>query len=281
VTYLEAALRSALLQGYPDLELIVVDGGSSDGSVDVIRRYEPWIASWTSEPDDNQYDAINKGFGRSTGDVMGWLNSSDMLAPDALATVGAIFAQLRNEIDWVTGLPALWDDQGNALGRATTSSGITAIAHLAGLVPTPRYRRPWIAAGYYEGRLLGWIQQESTFWTRRLWQQAGGQVDSSLQYAADFELWRHFAEHAPLRVIDRQLSGFRLHSGQKSVALDRYYAEIDKRRGPVSAVWARLGQRSKLARSLERLASSAWARARADDGSVTLEQDTGRWILSR
>jgi glycosyltransferase involved in cell wall biosynthesis len=76
-----------LLQGYPDLELIVVDGGSTDGSVDVIRRYEPWLASWTSVPDEGQYDAINRGFERGTGTMLGWLNSSDMLAAGALATV--------------------------------------------------------------------------------------------------------------------------------------------------------------------------------------------------
>ena len=279
--FLEAAVRSALLQGYPDLELIVVDGGSVDESVDVLRRYEPWIAFWTSEPDDGQFDAINKGFERSTGDVMGWLNSSDMLAPHALATVGAIFAELREAVEWLTGLPALWDEEGRALDRATTTSGITSMAHRSGLVPAPRYLRDWIEAGYYEGRLLGWIQQESTFWSRELWQRAGGHLDSSLLYAADFELWRRFAAHAPLRVVETQLGGFRLHGGQKiSVGLDGYYAEIDERRGPVDAVWARLARRSRPVQALGRLAVSVWARLRPGDGAVARDRATGRWVIS-
>jgi glycosyltransferase involved in cell wall biosynthesis len=82
--FIEESMRSVLLQGYPDLEYIVIDGGSSDDSVDKIRRYEQWLEFWVSEPDSGQSNAINKGWRRSRGDVIAWLNSDDIYAPSAL-----------------------------------------------------------------------------------------------------------------------------------------------------------------------------------------------------
>jgi glycosyltransferase involved in cell wall biosynthesis len=263
VAYLEAAIRSVLLQGYPDLELIVVDGGSIDGSVDVLRRYEEWLTAWTSEPDGGQYDAINRGFERSTGTVLGWLNSDDMLVPGALAMIGAVFADLGDRVEWVTGLPGAWDED-----------GIPADVGAA-----PRYRRDWIEAGYYEGRLLGWIQQESTFWTRNLWDSAGGRIDSSLRYAGDFELWRRFAFLAPLRVIEAQLAGFRTHDAQKTaLGLDEYYAEIDAHRGRLAPTWVKLGQRTRFTR---RLLLDSYARLRSRDGGIAYDRSQQRWALTR
>ena len=89
--FLEETIRSVLLQGYPSLEYIVMDGGSTDDSVDIIRKYEPWLMFWASGPDQGQSDAINKGFERATGAIWGYINSDDLYEPDALRTAAEIF----------------------------------------------------------------------------------------------------------------------------------------------------------------------------------------------
>jgi cellulose synthase/poly-beta-1,6-N-acetylglucosamine synthase-like glycosyltransferase len=89
--FLEATIRSVLLQAYPNLEYVIVDGGSTDESIAVLRRYEPWLASWVSEPDHGQSHAINKGMARTTGEILAWLNSDDVYEPGALAHVARYF----------------------------------------------------------------------------------------------------------------------------------------------------------------------------------------------
>ena len=110
--FLAETMDSVLGQHYPDLEYVVVDGGSTDNSVDVIRAREGQLASWVSEKDAGQYDAINKGFAKTTGEVMAWLNSDDKYTPWALHVVGEVFAQLP-EVQWLTTLlPLHWDERG-------------------------------------------------------------------------------------------------------------------------------------------------------------------------
>jgi glycosyltransferase involved in cell wall biosynthesis len=104
--YLEATIQSVLNQNYPNLEYVIVDGGSTDGSLQIIRKYEPHLHAWVSEPDHGMYDAINKGFTRTTGEVMGWLNASDALHVGALKVVGSVFATFP-EVEWITGRPTI------------------------------------------------------------------------------------------------------------------------------------------------------------------------------
>ena len=223
--FLAEAMDSVLGQRYPDLEYVVVDGGSSDESVEAIRARQDRLAGWVSETDAGQYDAINKGFARTGGDVMAWLNSDDKYTPWALWTVGEVFRQLP-EVQWVTTLlPLHWDERGLPTKckpvRGYTKEGFFRGHHL---------QRPgeWDKA---------FIQQESTFWRRSLWENAGGRIDASLQLAGDFELWAKFYRHAELYGIPLPLGGFRMHGEQKTARrMEAYLKEAE-------AVLARYGGR--------------------------------------
>jgi glycosyltransferase involved in cell wall biosynthesis len=211
--YLEKTIRSVLDQRYPALRYVIIDGGSTDGSVDIIRRYESQLAYWVSENDAGQSDALNKGFTSlpappSKGHIMTWLNSDDILLPGALQAVGETFARYP-QIVWLTGQSASTDVHDRLrLSRLKTG-------HFRGL----------IQRGWYHGRALGFIRQEGTFWRRELWEKAGGTLDVNKRYAMDFDLWRRFALFADLVTIDRHLAAFRFQPEQKTAAIGRYYAE--------------------------------------------------------
>lgn len=210
--FLPAALDSLLDQGYPDLELIVIDGGSTDGSAAVLEAYRPRLTFAVSEPDRGQSHAINKGFARATGAVLSWLNSDDLLLPGALAAVGEIFAAFP-QVQWLTGQPANLRANGD-LHHSPLKSGRFAGA---------------IRRGWYHGRALGFIRQEGTFWRRELWERAGGAVDEDRHYTMDYALWRRFATYAPLVTVAQTLAAFREHPAQKTANLDGYYAEAGVR----------------------------------------------------
>jgi glycosyltransferase involved in cell wall biosynthesis len=192
--YLEDTLTSLLSQQYPNLELIVIDGGSTDGSVDVIKKYADKITYWVSEKDNGQYEAINKGFSHTTGDIMGWLNSSDVYYPWTLKTVAEIFTQ-NQTIDWISGMPS----------NLSTGMAPQSIS------------RVWNRSKYdIIGGNYKWIQQESLFWKRRLWEKAGGKIDVSIRNAADLDLWIKFFDFADLYYVNTILAGFRYHDDRRS-----------------------------------------------------------------
>ena len=112
--FLEETIRSILLQGYPNLEYIIMDGGSTDGSVAIIKKYSPWLANWVSEKDKGQSHAINKGWQQAKGDIIGWLNSDDLLKPDALNQTARAFAS--DKVDFTYGMTELIDENGKVLG---------------------------------------------------------------------------------------------------------------------------------------------------------------------
>lgn len=205
--FVEAALLSVLEQGYPNLEYVVMDGGSRDGSAEIIQRHRDYLSRWESKPDGGQYHAINEGFAGTTGGIMGWLNSDDMLHTNALWTASEIFATLP-EVEWITGLPTAFD----TLGRVVMVKR-----------RPPRWSRRRILAGDHR-----WIQQESVFWRRSLWEKSGAHLDTRYGLAADFELWVRFFRHAQLHTAQVPIGGFRMSSPrQRSRALhDQYMREV-------------------------------------------------------
>lgn len=211
--FLEETLLSVLGSPYPHLEYVVVDGGSTDNSVEILRHYHDRLTWWVSEPDGGQYAAINKGFARTTGEVMAWLNADDKYMPWTLEVVGEIFAT-HPEISWLTTFCPLTLDQGGRAIRCVpkpfSGSGFRQGAHLPG--------SGWLGAQF--------LQQESTFWRRSLWEEAGGSVDGGLRLAGDFDLWVRFARHAELYGVETPLGGFRYHGEQKtSQAYEAYLHE--------------------------------------------------------
>lgn len=211
-TFLESTIQSVLSQGYPDLEYVVIDGGSTDESVDIIRKYAPYLHYWCSEPDGGQYDAINKGFRYCSGEIMAWLNSDDIYFPWTLRTVGSIMSDLY-EVSWLTTLlPGGLDRDGFCSGIRRLS-GVCSDAFLDGMFLSTTAR--W----------FGWLQQESTFWRRSLWEKIGAAIPTSWDFAGDFALWTKFVEYADLFGVDIPLAGFRFHPIQKTNQGSRYTAE--------------------------------------------------------
>ncbi len=185
---LEQTLRSVLDQGYPNLEYVVIDAGSTDGSVDIIRKYQDRLSYWVSEPDRGHADGINKGFAHTTGEIMAWINSSDAYYPWTLATVSKVFSDVP-EARWITGVASY------------LSEGVSpvSVAH--------EYANVYdLLSGKY-----GWLQQESIFWKRSLWDDAGGHLNTDIKLACDFELWLRFFQKAPIYAVDTILGGFRYH----------------------------------------------------------------------
>lgn len=193
--FLDATIRSVLDQGFPGLEYLVIDGGSSDGSVDIIKGYADRLAYWVSERDSGQSDALIKGFARSSGDIQGWLCSDDLLLPGALQAVADFFAS-HPDVDAVYG-DALWiDAEGNHL-RAKKESGFHRLAFLFD---------------------HNYIPQPSMFWRRSLYEKVKG-LDTSFHLAMDSDLWERFSRMTQIAHIPSYLSCMRYYPEQKTRAL--------------------------------------------------------------
>lgn len=189
----------------------VQDGGSSDETLKIARAWEGRGVSVSSEPDEGIYDALNKAAERlRANEIMTWLGFDDLLMPDTLATVASIFDQL-GEVQWVTGQPFVGLDGGGSFTPPC---------------PPFSFARNDLAAGKHDGRAKHFVMQEGTFWRSELWRKVAG-ANGSLKYAGDWDLWRRFAQHAPLYAVTFPLARFTRRKGQKSEDLASYYREID------------------------------------------------------
>jgi glycosyltransferase involved in cell wall biosynthesis len=246
--YLDDALGSVLDQDDPSLEYVVADGGSTDGSMSVIERHADRLTAWWSEPDSGHADAVNKGFARTTGEVMGWLNSDDRLLPRALEVVRELFARFP-EVQWLTsGSPVMLDEAGRMV-RVGRTFGFAREPYLLGL----NGLRPW-SRQYF-------VQQESTFWRRELWEAAGGSLDASFEPASDFELWRRFFDHAELWTVDTVIGAFRVHGEQRTATQLDAYREQALRALPPASGRSLLGARAstRIPTGIRRRTGTAWS----------------------
>ncbi len=206
--YLEQTIHSVVDQEYPNLEYIIIDGGSTDGSVDIIRKYEKQLNFWVSEKDNGMYDGLQKGLKKATGEIMCWINSDDMLHAKSLFAVAEIFSNIK-EVEWLQGIPTVIDEEGK-------------------IVYVKNFRQ-WSKYNYFLGDKEH-IQQESTFWRKSLWEKAGARVDTSLKLAGDYELWMRFFGHAKLYCVRTVLGAFRVRS-KNQLSLERigeYNSEVAK-----------------------------------------------------
>ena len=201
--FLEETIRSVLDQDYPLIEYIIIDGGSTDNSVDLIRAYQDRIAWWVSEPDRGQTDAINKGFARAKGEILAWLNSDDTYLPGAISDAVA-FLQAHPQVGMVYGDANLVDDSGACLGPFPAKQ--------------TSYRQLRRGAVH--------IPQQASFFRANLWYQVGP-LDPTFFFAMDYDLWVRLASITEIRYYPHLWANFRLHGQGKSVANDdRCYPEM-------------------------------------------------------
>jgi glycosyltransferase involved in cell wall biosynthesis len=193
--FIEQTFKSIIDQGYPNLELIVIDGGSSDETLGVIEQYSKHITWWVSEADSGQANAINKGMSRATGEILAWLNSDDCLMPGSLQRVAQHFLA-SPDTDVVYGHRVLINEEGQDVGRWIL----------------PAHRKMILTYADY-------IPQETMFWRKTLWQKVNARLDESFRFAMDWELIGRFIQaDAKFKLIPAFLGQFRMHAMQKTNA---------------------------------------------------------------
>jgi len=193
--YIEGTIRSVLLQGYPDLEYIVIDGGSTDRTKEVIKKYEPWISYWVSEKDRGQSHAINKGLARATGKLFSWLNSDDLLLPDALSSLARAVLGDPQAVAWV-GACRRVDPDGNLLS-----------------VVAPR--------GLSESELPDWAKNffyQPACFARTDAVRAQGGISEDFHFTMCFELWLRLLKEGRFAKVEKELAQALIHPEAKTQA---------------------------------------------------------------
>lgn len=192
--YLEETIQSVLSQDYPKIEYLVVDGGSTDGSLEIIHKYADRLAWWVSEPDRGQTDAINKGFAHARGEIFAWLNSDDTYLPGAVSAA-VDFLRSNPEVGMVYGDANLIDEHSRIIGRFPARQ--------------TNYRK--LMRGYVH------IPQQSAFFRASLWRQVGP-LDASFHDAMDYDLWVRISRRAPIVYLPLLWANFRIHGSSKTMS---------------------------------------------------------------
>lgn len=209
--FLAQNIESIIRQSYKNYEIILMDGGSSDTSELIIDQYRDHFSYVRQEKDAGHYAAINEGFALASGEILMWLNSDDMLHPGALHVIARAYRQFGSESGLFTGLPCTWDEAGQL-----TSININP---------------PQWGENYFLEMNLdtdSFMQQESTFFTHKLWDDIGGLNASRYPYAADFDLWLRMSAQSKIISLPYLIGGFRIHSQQRSHQYERYCFEAQQ-----------------------------------------------------
>lgn len=206
--YLERTIKSVIDQNYPNLEYLIFDGASTDDSVKIIKKYQKYLKYWQSKKDQGQANAVEKGLNQSTGDILCWLNSDDILLPGSLNLLATIFNRYP-EITWLTSQPFSVDSNNNIVQTGRFTGKLSSLIKL----------------GFYHGKGLGFIPQEGTFWRRSLWIKSGKFIDKKY-FCLDFKLWQRFAKYASLVTLEAPLAAFRLNPNRKTNIMNHYYHDI-------------------------------------------------------
>lgn len=204
--YLEQTIISVLGQNYPNIEYIIIDGGSTDESVEIIKKYENQIAYWVSEPDEGQTHAINKGFKKATGELIGWMNSDDIYYPNAFEKIGKIYLETNGEADVIFGDKTNIDEDGNIIREY--------------LYP------PFSDLGIKYTTNMN-ISNQSAFWKRELLESVG-YLDEDIQFAMDYEYFLRMAlSGAKFHHIDAIIGALRMYDENKSS--DAYWLQVKEK----------------------------------------------------
>jgi glycosyltransferase involved in cell wall biosynthesis len=241
--FIEETIRSVLLQGYPNLEYIVIDGCSTDNTLEIIKKYEPWLAYWVSEPDRGQSHAINKGIQRATGNILLWLNSDDICLPDAFCIVTQAF-HADTSLRLVIGQAYQIDHQGQVISELRSQ-----FTTWDEMVTNPRNS----------------VRQISTFFSRSLFDELG-LIDESLHIAMDTELLVRFTQfHIPF-ILDEFLTAYRTHANAKTYTqIIRGYEESDRTR-------VKFFHNKKLALAYHKRSAKNWLSLSESDSYGLLER---------
>jgi glycosyltransferase involved in cell wall biosynthesis len=199
--FLEETIRSVLLQGYPNLEYFVIDGGSSDRSVEIIRKYELWLTGWVSEKDSGQSHAINKGFKKCTGDLITFQNSDDFYPPGTFESAARLWSESAGCGAVVGGFQRC-DGRSNSIGESVPAFLQPPMSRDLTLGPPGTYR----------------LHQVSTFFSRRTLDAVGRFVELDFRYVMDRELLYRVCRHSAIVLSPRCYGVFRLHDQSKTVS---------------------------------------------------------------